>query len=303
LRRSRNRATPPLPNRTTPTFTLELGSGGAPDYVEPLTAYRAWYLKNGRVLSLNSVPWKPGLAMVAKCDKVITSQLGPGRLEWSEEHQDWVKQAHVAPSIGCTCGIYAGKNLEHLCEMSYAKMGHLHGEVSLWGRVMDCDQGYRAQYAYPKYFVIQPWTLVGGSYKNAEARLAQLIEFDVDIYFADDIEVSRDMAKTLLRSKGQVGLNPEAIDGLFAGVQRVYDWMSKQAKKPPMPGDRLFVHGHGIAIIEEVDENSVVAKLFNTSLCRVPRRDVRFKPEDFGFECNPSEISFRTARNPRPTPL
>ena len=57
------------------------------------------------------------------------------------------------PSEDCTCGMYAGINLQHLIDINYADQG-IHGEVALWGRLQECSLGWRAQYAYPKFFIV-----------------------------------------------------------------------------------------------------------------------------------------------------
>lgn len=56
---------------------------------------------------------------------------------------------HASPYERCTCGIYAVDSIEQL------HLNYLHstpdvvGTVSLWGRVIIAEHGYRAQYAYP----------------------------------------------------------------------------------------------------------------------------------------------------------
>lgn len=47
-----------------------------------------------------------------------------------------------APKVGCSCGIYGLKTPD--------RWRGVFGEVSLWGRVIHGERGYRAQFAYPK---------------------------------------------------------------------------------------------------------------------------------------------------------
>jgi hypothetical protein len=58
--------------------------------------------------------------------------------------------------------VYASKSLEHLRTTGYARYG-IHGEVNLWGTVVEHEQGWRAQFAYPKNLYlpldILPFTL------------------------------------------------------------------------------------------------------------------------------------------------
>ena len=250
---------------------------GAPDFMEPLCAYRAWEFRDGRLLSLNGVEWKPGEAMVAKCK--------------------FFECSHTPPSPRCTCGIYAGKNLEHLVEINYAQMG-IHGEVDLWGKVMECDLGYRAQYAYPKYFVVPPWLL--NDLSKAEFQIALLSQFNVDIYVAAEQHVSRDMKKILLRAKGESIFDPAGVCQLTKNVQSAYEAMKRMKNREPKVGERLFVTGKGIGPIIEVTKDEIVALLFNTTICTMLRSEVKWSPENFRFECTPSSFRTRQAAQSRP---
>ncbi len=57
----------------------------------------------------------------------------------------------ACPDEGCSCGIYALDD-EQAVRSSYSKP--ILGEVYLWGKVIDGERGYRAQYAYPKSFKV-----------------------------------------------------------------------------------------------------------------------------------------------------
>jgi hypothetical protein len=257
--------------------------GGAPDFMEPLCAYRAWKFEGDKLLSLNGVEWTPGEAHVATCNRgLVTSSgmCGP-------------RFGHTAPDPTCTCGIYAGKNLEHLVEINYAQMG-IHGEVDLWGNVLECELGYRAQYAYPRYFVVPPWLLF--DLHEAEFKLAILSQFNVDIYVAGEQRVSRDMKKIMLKPKGESIFDPEGVNQLTANVQQVYEAMKRRASREPEVGERLHIRGKGISVITAVNADTAVAMLFNTTVCTVPRSDVRWNIDNFRFECDPSSFCIRSAR-------
>jgi hypothetical protein len=105
----------------------------APDFAEPLVAYRAWRLAaDGSLLSvhwISSWPWQQ--RMSAGC-----------RFMHSRRHE--------SPAADCTCGIYALR--EPLTAVSYARthLAAVVGSVHLWGDVVPADRGFRAQYAYPK---------------------------------------------------------------------------------------------------------------------------------------------------------
>ena len=64
--------------------------------------------------------------------------------------------AQQCAGVSCSCGIYAFNKME-LVKTEYRGEGrsrkYVYGEVSLWGRVLECKDGYRAQFGYPKAFV------------------------------------------------------------------------------------------------------------------------------------------------------
>lgn len=58
---------------------------------------------------------------------------------------------HEAPWRGCHCGIWAVKSDENLAKTATHYGSHqVWGEIYLWGRIIEAEIGYRAQYAYPK---------------------------------------------------------------------------------------------------------------------------------------------------------
>lgn len=77
----------------------------------------------------------------------------------------------LAPSMACSCGIYAvnthndlsraGGNASALVApgVQAAQRVDVIGQVSLWGRILDCPHGWRSEFAYPyELFVVPPVT-------------------------------------------------------------------------------------------------------------------------------------------------
>jgi hypothetical protein len=120
----------------------------APDYAEPLEAWRVWkVVRRDGVYSLGSVVqrtvWPAGAALVAEC-------LAGGRLSGLLRRR---KRRHEAPDVHCDCGIYAaGLELvgQYAADAPFSSVSRVLGEVSLWGTVVECARGYRASHAYPK---------------------------------------------------------------------------------------------------------------------------------------------------------
>ena len=101
---------------------------------EPIVAWRAWALtghRDGTELLLRPVAkrartWRPREVVEASCR---TSR--------------W----HEAPDPACTCGLHGTHGIEVLRK---TKCPAVLGRVALWGRVIEHEQGYRAQFAYPQ---------------------------------------------------------------------------------------------------------------------------------------------------------
>jgi hypothetical protein len=118
----------------TPDALATLPSEGVPDAIEPIRAWRVWRASTADVtghLTLHSLgngtPWKPREMLEARCS------LG----------------AHAAPNAECTCGVYAHKTRKAAIRHARTIGGAVVGEVELWGKVVEHEHGYRAQYARP----------------------------------------------------------------------------------------------------------------------------------------------------------
>lgn len=75
---------------------------------------------------------------------------------------------HPAPEEGCTCGIYAYDKPDH---WDLGRRPQLYGEVFMWGRVLICKTGYRAEYAYPKQ-LFMPMSATPHHDQNVAAALS-----------------------------------------------------------------------------------------------------------------------------------
>jgi hypothetical protein len=119
-----------------------------PDAVEPVVGWRCWRLCDSSdgfalVSACRPVRWEPGRPLEASCEA-----------------------DHAPPRIGCACGIYAAgePRLPHTYLPPHVKaadrirtqaiLGYdvvmAVGLVALWGQVLECDWGWRAQLAYPR---------------------------------------------------------------------------------------------------------------------------------------------------------
>ncbi len=119
----------------------------APDFIEPLEAWRVWRVVayKGELVLASAVKrtiWPAGEPLVAEC------------LAAKPLLRDWLlrRPPHQAPCASCQCGIYAtqwervGKYLRDLLPEARARVL---GRVALWGTVIESERGFRASHAYP----------------------------------------------------------------------------------------------------------------------------------------------------------
>lgn len=103
--------------------------------VSAIVGYRAWnaplFVDELRSVAM-STKWKPYQRLEAGCG------------------------SEKCCGVSCSCGIYAFKAMDDVqSEYTHSDRStrYVWGECWLWGRVLECAKGYRAQFAYPKSFV------------------------------------------------------------------------------------------------------------------------------------------------------
>ena len=112
----------------------------------PLVGFRRWGCKRGALFSgifvagrfvpnpavsmvaprARPVPWPPGETRLAKC---------------------FALRGHEAPHRDCNCGIAAYYALDEEPELPAPEA--LWGAIVAWGRIVECERGFRAQFARP----------------------------------------------------------------------------------------------------------------------------------------------------------
>jgi hypothetical protein len=118
-----------------------MSSRTAPDFAGVMVGWRAWRLvREGGSVVLHSViqdhRWPPRAAMQAEC--------GLG---------------HTPPVLSCRCGLYAARSREWLQGLRYHYPSNVReifviGEVELWGELVEADEGFRSQFAYPRRILV-----------------------------------------------------------------------------------------------------------------------------------------------------
>lgn len=104
---------------------------------EALVGWKAWHIKNRRICSRQETIWTPCEPVEAKCHP---------------RDFDGFKQCGKPPTEIHTCGIYAADD-----RAAAERHGSVVGQVYGWGRYVRGEDGWRAQYAYPKSFHLRSW--------------------------------------------------------------------------------------------------------------------------------------------------
>jgi hypothetical protein len=102
------------------------------DCLEPVLGVRAWEVRSdGRLCSVFwPAKWKPGVNH-AHCD--------PEDSLHTEDHE--------TPQAGCTCGIYAYRDINHRDLAFYERENIVIGTIAAWGRIEQEAGGFRAEAA------------------------------------------------------------------------------------------------------------------------------------------------------------
>ena len=136
-----------------PADHSEAGLEGIPDFVEPLLGWRAWRI------------WTPlsGSNSCPAFSSVILETPWTPRRRFSAEHSfDLGADCRGLLDLCCSCGIYAFRDPLEAFAYSMKVRDRLLGisvevalgSVSLWGRVIECELGYKAQFAYPRHIYL-----------------------------------------------------------------------------------------------------------------------------------------------------
>ena len=234
-----------------------------PDYISPIVGYRVWRWNAAGLKSLNGEPWLPGRPLAAECQAAA-----PGTR---------VRAVHPAdelPHSDCTCGVYAAKSIEHLRQFGYVSRG-IHGEVYLWGTVVEHELGWRARFAYPKSLFLPP-DVLPFTLAEIDARLKTLIAFGADIFIVGDHE-------SICFWKNGSGFDAAGLDYLIKTRKEYY--VRCQWERTLKKGDRVAVLGRGIAVVKQTDNRKVLAVLGSGPVLTIARRDIVMNQQNRRWEC------------------
>lgn len=160
---------------------------GAPDYAEPIVGWRVWLAREDqgrtRLRSLfHDLSWPVRAPLAAECLR--------RRLPFR-------RGDHPAPAASCHCGIYAA-SLERVgsyLDPGWQRSDPVVGRVSLWGRVVECEQGWRASLAYPERLYVPLLNATGDESRAARIAL-DLTDYGVPVELFE-VDVAGDIIAEL----------------------------------------------------------------------------------------------------------
>jgi hypothetical protein len=228
------------PPNPAPEGHSERAFEGIPDFVQPLIGWRAWKV------------WSPrtGCDSCPVFSSVILDTPWTPRRKISAEHSfDLGAKCHGLLEMGCSCGIYAFKDpLEafvYLMKVRDRLLGMsvevALGAVSLWGKVVECESGYKAQYAYPCHFYLPAsfarfLTIVSSAFGVPAGIYASTLDAEIRLALSAG-STGRDHPELCLKNSGSV--NPKG----FPYEAGFYDLA-------PLPGGRsqFSTGGHDFSL-------------------------------------------------------
>jgi hypothetical protein len=234
-----------------------------PDYISPVVGYRVWRWNAAGLKSLNGEPWLPGRRLAAECQAAargtrVKALHGP----------------HELPHSDCTCGVYAAKSIEHLRQFGYESRG-IHGEVYLWGTVVEHTLGWRAQFAYPKTLVL-PFHLLPFTLAELNVRLHALVAFGTEIF------VVRCGERIRLWNR-EAGYDADGLDYIIRLRQQHY--LRQQQERTLRKGDRVALLRRGIAVVQQANHEVAVVALGNGVSLQIASKNIVLNKQNMRWEC------------------
>jgi len=233
-----------------------------PDYISPVIGYRVWRWNETGLKSLNGEPWLPGQQLEARC-----------RVAPAARHM--VEADNEVPNRKCSCGVYAAKSIEHLRQFGYEGRG-IHGEVYLWGNVVEHRLGWRAQFGYPKNLVL-PLHLLPFTLAELNTRVNELTAFGTDILVIRNGE-------TIRLWKHGTGYDANGLDYIIS--LRHNHYVRQQQERTLKEGDRLALLGRGIGVVKQISEKEIVVLLRKRPVLRIARKNIVRNDQNMRWECN-----------------
>lgn len=121
-----------------------------PDYVEPLTAYRAWiYNRTNKIFRSTYIDfiWERDTVYQAKC---FNHKCGCYTIALTNYLDQPIPEETSVPHTSGVCGFYSLKKYDPDTIAACVGISSSHlviGEVEIWGKIVEHTHGYRSEFA------------------------------------------------------------------------------------------------------------------------------------------------------------
>jgi hypothetical protein len=179
----------------------------APDFAQPIGGWRVWLVAEvegeARLVSVfYHVSWPVRGELVGAC---LARRPYLSRLLHRGE-----REGHATPGERCACGIYAAGELSAAlgylrtygvharCEVEGWPVVHrVLGRVLLWGRVVECEGGWRGARAYPERLFVPERSWSGAAVKRLDELALSLADYAIPIEILDGAGREHEIADAL----------------------------------------------------------------------------------------------------------
>jgi hypothetical protein len=179
----------------------------APDYGRAISGWRVWLVVDAEGRSrlasvLYHALWPVRQELVGECLARRSRLWLPSRRSRGKDHP--------VPGERCACGIYAAGGLSsalaffgsvglrELREVEGRPVLHrVLGRVALWGRLVECEAGWRGQLAYPEHLFLSARTRSGKPVGALEEVAWSLADYRVPIEILDRVGRENELAAAL----------------------------------------------------------------------------------------------------------
>jgi hypothetical protein len=179
----------------------------APDYPQPISGWRVWLVAEvegkARLLSVYyHVPWPVRRELVGEC----LARRGRFRLPgWRAG-----AEGHATPGERCACGIYAAREpssaIDYLRTYGTRSVREVEGwpvvhrvlgRVLLWGRLVECEAGWRGARAYPEHLFLPERNWSGRLLERLEDIAFSLANYAIPIEILDGVGCEEELMEAL----------------------------------------------------------------------------------------------------------
>jgi len=179
----------------------------APDYARPISGWRVWLVTDvegkPRLASLfYDTLWPVRRELVGEC------LARRGRFQLLNRRAE--AEGHALPGERCGCGIYAARELStainYLRSYGPRAVGKverrpvLHrvlGRVLLWGRLVECEAGWRGALAYPQCLFLPEQSRSGEPIRRLEADALSLADYGIPVEILDGVGREEEISEAL----------------------------------------------------------------------------------------------------------